>query len=365
MTRPRIIFPLDNQARYLRLRDSLDLLNLLYELGIRDTYESGYEIWAPCPHHNDKKRKWSINIEEDGENWGLCSCFVCRENQRIPGNIVSLTAHILEMSYLKAMEWLEAFAGIELTEEAAYDLELVKRRTRVVSGRGNPDTEEDPARLYGRMRSLQPDSGGYEYLTNRGVTPVQIAQRGARQGTDRYSGRVVLPIYSDGKVANFYARSFTNKKPKGLYAKKKGTIATTLFGLELANKLLDICYLVEGAFDTMTVERLLETDPIWKRYCKNVVGVDGPILHEQQARLLQPFKKVIVVPDMKGKAKSLVPTAKKYLSNHELGIVEPPRGMDIDDWGRRDPDLARVALMWPENLRRKRVSTRVNYSIRI
>jgi hypothetical protein len=172
-----------------------------------------------------------------------------------------------------------------------------------------------------------------------------------------------MPIYSGRDVVNFYARAIDGRKPKGLYAKKKGTIATTLFGLEHANKLLDLCYLVEGAFDAMTVERLLRTDPKWKTYCKNVVATDGPILHEKQARLLQPFKKVIVVPDMKGKAKSLVPTSEKYLKNHELGIVEPPRGQDIDEWGRESPDVARAALMWPENLRRRKVAVRVNYSI--
>jgi DNA primase len=332
-------------------------------LGIEGAYQSGYEIWARCPHHNDRKGKWSINNEPGGEHWGLCSCFVCREREKIPRNVVALTAHILDKSYQKAMEWLETFAGIEHSEDAAYSLELLRRRKRGVSVHGNQDNEEEPARLYARMRPLQPDSPGYYYLIGRGVTPEQIAARGVREGADRYSGRVVFPIYSGSVVVNIYARSFGSKNPKGLYAKKKGTISTTLFGLEQANKLLDTCYLSEGAFDVLTIERLIK--PHRKELSRNNVATDGPILHEEQAKLLRHFKTIIVVPDMEGKAKSLVPTALKYLSNHILMIVEPPRGSDIDDWGRRDPEVATRALLNPVNLRRKKVSLRVNYSIRL
>lgn len=353
----------EHDVRLEALRDVLEIEELLGELGIKNISIQGSEIYAACPFHNDSKTHWSINVDPDSDRWGLHSCFVCRESgERSSGNVAGLVRDMLQLQYLEALTWLEEFAGVDSSEEALLDL-TVKRRLRgsAGAGRGNKG-EEDPAALYARMRPLEADSEGWKYLTGRGVSPEQIAARAARRGRDRYQGRVVFPIYSGLSVANFYARSIGKREPKGLYAKKKGTISTTLWGLEKANRLLDLCYLVEGIFDALTGQRLLESHNIPES--GNIFATDGPVVHEAQARLLSPFKTVVVVPDMEGNARSLVPTAKKFLHNHKLLIVEPPRGMDLDDWGREDPEEAGKALARPEQLHRTRILTRVNYTIR-
>ena len=358
-----VLFGLDPEVRIEALRDVLEIEELLDELGIKNISIQGSEIYASCPFHNDSKTHWSINVDSDSDRWGLHSCFVCRESgERSSGNVVMLTRDLLQLSYLEALAWLEEFAGVDSSEEALLDL-TVKRRLRGASGAGRGNKgEEDPAALYSRMRPLEADSEGWKYLTGRGVSPEQIAARGVRKGRDRYQGRVVFPIYSGLSVANFYARSIGKREPKGLYAKKKGTISTTLWGLEKANRLFDLCYLVEGIFDGLTGQRLLESRNVPES--GNIFAVDGPIIHQAQARLLSPSETIVVVPDMKGKARSIVPTAKEYLQNHKLLIVEPPRGMDLDDWGMDDPEGAAEALARPELLHHSRVVTRVNYTIR-
>ncbi len=360
----RVLFGLDPEVRVDALREALDLEALLGELGITNLSVQGSEIWAPCPWHDDAKRHWSINCDPDGERWGLHSCFVCRESgEGGSGNVVTLTRDMLGLDrYGEALRWLESFAGVDASEESALDLSVKRRLKRSGTSGGARQGEEDPAALYGRMKPLAVDSAGWRYLVNRRVTPEQIAARAVRMGRDRYRGRVVFPIYAGPVVVNFYARAIGKRKPKGLYAKKKGTIATTLWGLEKANKLLDLCYLVEGIFDALTGERLLQRFNVPESM--NIFATDGPIVHKAQALLLVPFQTIVIVPDMKGKAKSLVPTAKEFLQNHKLLIVEPPRGMDLDDWERDDPESAGESLASPEPLHKSRIAIRVNYTIR-
>jgi hypothetical protein len=345
------------------LRGNLEISDLLPELGIQNISIHGSEAWANCPYHDDKKRHWSININEHGERWGLHSCFVCRESGRGSGNIVTLVKDQLNLeSYSAALTWIEDYCGIDGSEGGVMERALRRRLSNAAVRMGPGTGEEDPAALWAQWRPLRAGFAGWDYLTGRGVSPEQISARGIRRGEGAYEGRVVIPIYRENRIVNFYARSIGTKKPKGLYAKKKGSISTSVWGLEHANLLLDLCYIFEGCFDGLTAERLLQK--VRSKFCRNIVAVNGPIIHEQQARLLRVFKKLVIVPDMKGKAQSLVPTAKKYLREHELLIVQSPRGVDFDDWGREDPESASQALTNPASLYSSLVEVRTVYTIR-
>lgn len=371
----KLIFGLDNEQRFDALRDALLIEDLLPELGIDSWDERGAEIWAPCPFHNDSGKHWSINFDSDSDRWGLHSCFVCREgdNRKGTGNVVTLVWHTQELeNYNAALDWLEEFAGIEQTEENALELGLRKRIPRAPSGnapKGEP--EENPSKLYSRMGTLEPGSPGWRYLTGRNVTPEQIAARGVKLGRSfrelpkasrgKYRGRVVFPVFLGVKVLNFYARHYGNGKPKGLYAKKKDTISRTLYGIERANKMLDTCYLVEGIFDVLAVERALLS---MGKEVQNIFATLGPILYPAQAVLLRVFKTVIVIPDMKGKAKSILPTTKEQLQDADILVIEVPQESDIDDIERREPELAAQLLSNPAPAWERKITVRVDYTIR-
>jgi len=377
LSRPnrKALFGLDNEQRFEQLRDALDIEALLDDLGFDSWEERGSELWAPCPFHNDSGKHWSINHDSDSERWGLHSCFVCRESgeRKATGNVVTLVWHTQELEgYNAALDWLEAYAGVEATEESALELGLRKRIPRAPSGReARRELEENPSKLYSRMSALEPGSAGWRYLTGRNITPEQIAARGVKLGRafrefprdsrKKYCKRVVFPIYLGAQVINFYARHYGNGKPKGLYAKKKDTVSRTLYGIERANKLLDTCYLVEGVFDVLAVERILlglgmET--------ANIFATLGPILYPAQAVLLRVFNRVIAIPDMKGKAKSILPTTKAQLPEQDIWCVEVPRGADIDDIERRNPELAAQLLSNPAPAWERKISVRVDYTIR-
>jgi hypothetical protein len=114
--------------------------------------------------------------------------------------------------------------------------------------------------------------------------------------------------------------------------------------------------------DALAVERALKL--LGYPGSPNVFATLGPILHEEQAALLKHFRRVVVIPDMKGKALSLIPTSKKHLPNMVLHTVQVDKGHDADSVAR-DFSLERLAgyLENPPLTRDKRVILRVDYGI--
>jgi DNA primase len=359
ITPRRIVFETDNETRYRILCGTVDMYSLLQELNLENIEDRGNEIYADCPFHEDRKQHWSINVNQTGDRWGVHSCFVCVQTGSGAGNVVTLVRDLLGLeTYGNALSWIESFFGIEKTENCLLHTSLSKRKDRL-QVKPNRKGEEDPDQLYRWMAPVQPNTPHWRYLINRGITPEQIRSRGIKKGEHRYKGRVVFPIIHKGVVVNFYARAIGNLKPKGLYAKVKGTIASSLFGYDKANLLSEYCYVSEGCFDVLAIERAIGFPK-----SQNIFATNGPIIHQEQAKLLKIFPIIILVPDMKGKAKSIIPTAIRYLGRNNLGVVEPPRGCDIDDWISKDLPAATEALLNPVPLRRSRVITKVNYSVR-
>jgi hypothetical protein len=142
-----------------------------------------------------------------------------------------------------------------------------------------------------------------------------------------------------------------------LYAKKKNTISKNLFGYHLAKLSGDLCYLIEGCFDAMAVTRLIGDS--------NSFATGGSILHPAQAKLLEPFETIVIIPDMTGKAESLIPSTKRLLPRKKLLTVVPPIGLDIDDWGRKDSESAKQSLLNPSSVWESQVKLNVDYSVSV
>lgn len=360
------IFGLSDENRLENLRGKVDIERLLVDLGFENLARSGPEVWARCRFHDDNGRHWSINVDETSPRWGFHSCFVCVSAGESAGRgrLVALVRDVLSLgSFRAALDWLESWAGIAAEGDAALDLAVAARLPR---GRALPEGEGDrapeaPADVYGRFRPLQPGSPGWHYLTARRVTPEQIVSRGGREGLGKFRGRAVFPILRDGAVVAFLARAWDGTEPKMKYSEGKGTIAGSLFGLDKVNPLKPVLYAGEGIFDVLSIERSLTRAGYPNP--RNAVAVGGPVVHPGQVRFFRPFDTVVLVPDNKGKAESIVPSARKLLgSKVKLLIAQPPRGMDVDDWEQADPDAAAEALANPEPLSGTRVFFRVNYT---
>ncbi len=366
MTKFQAIFGLDNDDRLEAIRLKLDMFALVEHLGVDGLDDRGREIFGLCPWHDDSKPSWSINSDPDSERWGLHSCWVCRDNAdgRGRGNVVTLVRDLKGLtSYRDALGWLEAWCGIDTSAEARLELPL-DQRIRATAGRQSaPDATADPGRMFGAMAPLRPDTDGWRYLTGRGITPGQIQERGVRWGRRRYRGRVVFPVWSGGKVSTFYARAVDDsRKPKGLYPPGKDTIKGVLYGMERADYSLEWAVISEGVVDALAIERALKL--LKRPWSSNSFATLGPILHPEQAALLRYFKHVIIVPDMKGKAASLVPTSRTLLADKILHTVQVEADHDPASIAER-VSLERLAeyLADPPLTRDKRVILKVDYRI--
>jgi len=95
----------------------------------------------------------------------------------------------------------------------------------------------------------------------------------------RYYGRVLFPIYEDGKDVCFMGRGIIeNVNPKWMFPHKGETLLTTsecLFCYDFLNAFTEPenVVLVEGAFDAIKLNRIFEADPsIFKALAFAVMG---------------------------------------------------------------------------------------------
>lgn len=342
---------LGTDIRYDILRQYLDIESLLPELGIKKAKRTSTEIIACCPFHNDKHPSWSINIDQDSDRWGLFHCFVCQS-----GNVISLVKNVFGITYVEALKYLEDFAGIQDVENLAFDA-TIDRRVR----EENKNTTDILSNIEISFPGVRSNNEAYDWLINtRKVKEYQISDRDIRLGTGQYSGKVIFPIKNQYGIVSFYARTYTNQKQRELYYTGKGTIKNSLYGYERSDYLVNWCYLVEGCIDSLSTEVVLKEMYNDGRY-NNVFAVLGPILHGGQVELLKYWDNIVLIPDMKGNAESIVPTAKKLLQNKNLYIVECYKGEDPDSMANKYRDQFKGLLSRPIPVYETKVQYLVDY----
>ena len=105
------------------------------------------------------------------------------------------------------------------------------------------------------------------YLKERGMNKYEIELYDVRFSSyGRYYGRVLFPIYEDGKDVCFMGRGIIEKvNPKWMFPHKGETLLTTsecLFCYDFLNAFTEPknVVLVEGAFDAIQLNRIFESD---------------------------------------------------------------------------------------------------------
>lgn len=336
------------ELRYEFLKDFLDIGDALQYLGIKYHIQND-ELMANCPYHNDTHPSWSIKYDKSSPKWGVHSCFSCRAS----GNIVSLVRDQLNFNnYFGALCWLEEFSGITSSD---IDIEkiLIERKTK----NDVEKREEDRGLIEFNFPYVRSNFAAYEYIKGRGVDERQIDTHGIRAGIGKYANSVIFPIRNEYGVVSFYAR-FYDGPMKSLYASGKDKIKNTLYNFYNCDLLVNTCYLVEGCFDVLAVERSLFS--MGNSAYRNVFATLGPILHKQQKEFLDFFDFVIVIPDMKGGAESLLPSCKELLSTQKLYVVEVDKGEDPDSMNL---DRLSELLTNPEDARKTTNTLVIDYGM--
>lgn len=266
-------------------------MNLLDDYLGQGTSHGASEVSYDCPfcvergHSPDNEEKLWVNYSKrlgDSKSVGVYYCYRCEAKG--------------SLDYV--FKWL----GADI-DAAPIDDEFV-RILRILQGLEEPDAQQPEVvdRDYSAelielgCRPVHPQGTAYQYLTERGVAPDDIAFYRMLEGRGRYHHRIIIPTFNfERRIPFFVARSmkqlyFTTEKgvveaPKYLNPKGEGR-KYSLFNLNHAVS-ADAIIVTEGVFSSIAAGR-------------NAIATFGKLVTQTQVALLTAFaqgKEIIVCFD--------------------------------------------------------------------
>ena len=285
----------------------------------------GANLIGLCPFHNEKTGSFTVSPSK-----GIYKCFGCGAS----GHAVGFIMEIEQCTYVEALKQLGKKYHIEVEERELTAEEQQRQDNResmfIVNDFANKwfqeqlwDTEEGKAigLSYFRERGLRDDiirkyQLGYspekgnplakalqtkgfreEFITNNVDTKIGVGVVGKSEDGrlyDRFRDRVIFPIFTvSGKPVAFAGRILKKKDNVGKYVNSPDSIiyskTNELYGLFQAKQAIsraDMCYLVEGQMDVISMHQ---------SGIENVVASGGTALTKPQIRLIQRFTSNITV----------------------------------------------------------------------
>ena len=285
----------------------------------------GANLIGLCPFHNEKTGSFTVSPSK-----GIYKCFGCG----VSGNAVGFVMEIEQCSYVEALKQLGKKYHIDVPEREMTAEEQQRQDDResmfVVNDFANKwfqsqlwDTPEGQAigLSYFRERGLRDDiirkyQLGYspergnplaqalkakgfqeQFITNNVDTKIGVGVVGKSEDGrlyDRFRDRVIFPIFTvSGKPVAFAGRILKKKDNVGKYVNSPDSIiyskTNELYGLFQAKQAIaraDMCYLVEGQMDVISMHQ---------SGIENVVASGGTALTKPQIWLIKRFTSNITV----------------------------------------------------------------------
>ena len=285
----------------------------------------GANLIGLCPFHNEKTGSFTVSPSK-----GIYKCFGCG----VSGNAIGFIMEIEQCSYIEAVKQLGKKYHIDVPEREMTAEEQQRQDNResmfVVNEFANKwfqeqlwETQEGQAigLTYFRGRGLRDDiirkyQLGYspekgnplakalqakgfkeEFISNNVYTRIGVGVVGKSEDGrlyDRFRDRVIFPIFTvSGKPVAFAGRILKKNDKVGKYVNSPDSLiyskTNELYGLFQAKQAIsraDMCYLVEGQMDVISMHQ---------SGIENVVASGGTALTKPQIRLIQRFTSNITV----------------------------------------------------------------------
>lgn len=288
-------------------------------------HRRGANLIGLCPFHNEKTGSFTVSPSK-----GIYKCFGCGKS----GHAIGFVMEIEQCSFVEAVKQVGRKYHIEVQERELSAEEQQRQDDResmfVVNDFCNRwfqsqlwDTPDGQAigLSYFRERGLRDDiirkfQLGYspekgsplaqalkqqgfveKYIVNNPDTKIGTGICGKSEDGriyDRFRDRVMFPIHTvSGKTVAFAGRIMKKKENVGKYVNSPDSLiyskTNELYGLFLAKQAisrLDLCYLVEGQMDVISMHQ---------SGIPNVVASGGTALTKPQIRLIKRFTSNITV----------------------------------------------------------------------
>lgn len=288
-------------------------------------HRRGANLIGLCPFHNEKTGSFTVSPSK-----GIYKCFGCGKS----GHAIGFVMEIEQCSFVEAVKQVGRKYHIEVQERELSAEEQQRQDDResmfVVNDFCNRwfqsqlwDTPDGQAigLSYFRERGLRDDiirkfQLGYspekgsplaqalkqqgfveKYIVNNPDTKIGTGVCGKSEDGriyDRFRDRVMFPIHTvSGKTVAFAGRIMKKKENVGKYVNSPDSLiyskTNELYGLFLAKQAIaryDLCYLVEGQMDVISMHQ---------SGIQNVVASGGTALTKPQIRLIKRFTSNITV----------------------------------------------------------------------
>lgn len=288
-------------------------------------HRRGANLIGLCPFHNEKTGSFTVSPSK-----GIYKCFGCGKS----GHAIGFVMEIEQCSFVEAVKQVGRKYHIEVQERELSAEEQQRQDDResmfVVNDFCNRwfqsqlwDTPDGQAigLSYFRERGLRDDiirkfQLGYspekgsplaaalkqqgfveKYIVNNVDTKIGTGVCGKSEDGriyDRFRDRVMFPIHTvSGKTVAFAGRIMKKKENVGKYVNSPDSLiyskTNELYGLFLAKQAIaryDLCYLVEGQMDVISMHQ---------SGIENVVASGGTALTKPQIRLIKRFTSNITV----------------------------------------------------------------------
>jgi DNA primase len=309
-----------------------------------------------CPFHNEKTP--SFTVSEDKQ---IYHCFGCHSG----GNVFKFIMEYEKISFIESVQEMAHRYGINIDvnekdlsdrqseQEILFDINT--EAAKFFSGNLLSHSNGDIAREYFQKRKVKLQTmrafglgyslPGWDNFVSyaqekkldleRTISLGLIGQGKDGRLYDRFSGRIIFPIFSpNGRVVGFAGRilegkdgnnaKYLNSPESSIYV--KGRI---LYGLSFAKddiRRLDKAILVEGYMDLISLHQA---------GIKNVVAVSGTALTEEQVQLLSRYTKNAVLlfdADTAGIKASMRSIELLLRKDMEIKIASLPSGEDPDSY---------------------------------
>ena len=273
----------------------LDVERVLIDLGIEFRSAGPDNVKSFCVNPSHEETQPSMNIHRES---GIIHCFGCG----LSGTIFTLLAH-KDIVGVDALLYLQKFPSQgHSQEELAEALEEYIHSDRVVEDTVKYGDIELPAH-----RTIDTNI----YLEGRGITPDDIVKWNMAVVTDRKnSGWILIPIYQEGKLCNYFMRSpFGQGKLYGKYPRKH-----ILAGLDFCTNYNEIICVSEGIFDAIAISHA---------GFQSVACLSNKLL-PLKIKKLKKFKEIALVPDNDNMGIRLVESAGPLIHNCTVWVFPIP-----------------------------------------
>jgi len=262
----------------------------------------GKEYATKCVFHDETKPSLFINFEK-----GVYYCFGCGASGTLLSLIKKITKKRIKDLYIE---------------------NFLKRNNKEIDLKENVEKNDVQVNI-NVFPPIDESSKVYKkFLEKRGITFATASIFDIRKGINEWVGRLIFPVYFNGKCVGFTSRAVYSGPPKWFH-QPSFDVANYLYGLDLVNG--DEVVLVEGVLDVI------------KLYQEGVVavGLFGTQINDNRIKLLlqKNIRNVYICLD--GDAEEEIKKVYERLKGwFNVKVLKLPKGKDPDDLGKRIFDYA-------------------------